>query len=194
MENRTPEHIVKTIVEERVDEFELLVQRFQTPIFRYCYHMLGHRQEAEDASQDVFWKAYRHLEKYNVEVPFLAWLYKVAYHHCIDIMRKRKLSKLLPFLFQNEKANSTVDQHIENVYFSESVYRSLMKLSMEERTLLILRGVEEKTFEEISIILNKNSASLRKKYERTTAKFRLYYSQVKGEGENDATKKCGLEY
>lgn len=177
-----------------VDEYACLVQRFQAPIFRYCYHMLGHREEAEDASQEVFWKAYRHLKTYKPNVPFAAWLYKIAYHHCIDVLRKRKLSTFLPLLFRNEKQHSPVDQHIEDVYFSEAVYLSMMKLSSEERTLLILRGVEEKPFDEISMILKKNAASLRKKYERTAAKFRLYYSQAKGGEEKNETEACRMGY
>lgn len=190
MEHETPEHIVRSILDGEIEKFELLVRRFQTPIFRYCYHMLGHREEAEDTSQEVFWKAYCHLTKYKQEVPFAAWLYKIAYHSCLDVLRKRKRSKLLPFLFQNEKQASNVEQHIEDVYFSESVYLALSRLSLEERTLLILRGVEEKTFEEISLIVNKKSVSLRKKYERTVAKFRLNYAKVEGREEKDAKEKC----
>ncbi|MFM1655416.1 RNA polymerase sigma factor [Brevibacillus sp. B_LB10_24] len=194
MDQQSPEDLVRSILDGKLEGYELLVERFQIPIFRYCYHILGHREEAEDATQEVFLKAYRHLNKYNVEVPFTAWLYKISYRHCIDVIRKRKVSKLIPFLFQNEKQNSTVDEYIENVYFSEPVYLSLMKLSLEERTLLILRGVDEKTFEEISMIVNKKSSSLRKKYERTAAKFRLYYSQVKGGSEKDAMETYRLEY
>jgi RNA polymerase sigma-70 factor (ECF subfamily) len=194
MDQQSPEQAVNAILAGRVEEYEFLVERFQVSIFRYCYHMLGHREEAEDASQEVFWKAYRHLKKYKADVPFATWLYKIAYHHCIDLIRKRKLAHLLPFLFRNEKQHSPVDQYIEDVYFSEPVYLSLMKLSPEERTLLILRGVEEKTFAEIGMILNKKSASLRKKYERTAAKFRLYYSQVKGGEENHETEACPMGY
>lgn len=194
MEQQSPEQVVSSILDGRVEEYEFLVQRFQVPIFRYCYHMLGHREEAQDATQDVFWKAYRNLKKYKVDVPFAAWLYKIAYHHCIDMIRKRKLANLLPFLFRNEQQYSPVDQYIEDVYFSERVYLAMVKLSMEERTLLVLRGVEEKTFDEIGMILNKNAVSLRKKYERTAAKFRLYYSQAKGGEEKNATEACRMEY
>jgi RNA polymerase sigma factor (sigma-70 family) len=194
MDQQSPEQVVNTILKGNVDEYACLVQRFQSPIFRYCYHMLGHREEAEDASQEVFWKAYRHLNTYKTNVPFAAWLYKIAYHHCIDVLRKRKLSTFLPLLFRSEKQHSPVDQHIEDVYFSEAVYLSMMKLSAEERTLLILRGVEEKPFDEISMILKKNAASLRKKYERTAAKFRLYYSQAKGGEEKNETEACRMGY
>ncbi|WP_126425190.1 RNA polymerase sigma factor [Brevibacillus marinus] len=194
MDQPSPEQVVHSILEGRIEGYELLVRRFQNAIFRYCYHMLGHHEEAKDATQEVFWRAYRHLNKYKLDVPFAAWLYKIAYHHCIDIIRKRKLSNLLPFIFRNEKQYSPVDQHIEDVYFSEAVYLSMAKLSPEERTLLILRGVEEKTFDEIAMILHKKSASLRKKYERTAAKFRLYYSQVKGGEENHETEACPMGY
>ncbi|MCM3077703.1 RNA polymerase sigma factor [Brevibacillus invocatus] len=137
--------------------------------------------EAEDAAQEVFIKAYRNLKKYNRMIPFAAWLYKIAFNHCMDLIRKRKWSRLLPFLQGAERGESQIDQHIEAVYFSEPVYLAMTTLSVEERTLLILRGVEEKTYEEIALIMNKNAASLRKKFERTAAKFRYAYSpQEKG--------------
>ncbi|WP_258074419.1 sigma factor-like helix-turn-helix DNA-binding protein [Brevibacillus laterosporus] len=60
----------------------------------------------------------------------------------------------------------------------------MSKLTAEERNLLILRCIEEKSYEEISLILNRKSASLRKKYERAATKFRKSYAQVK-EGEMD---------
>ena len=68
-------------------------------------------------------------------------------------------------------------------------------LSVEERTLLFLRGVEEKTYDEIALIMNKNGASLRKKFERTAAKFRTAYSPYgKGGVTHEESKRAGQEY
>lgn len=181
MDRKKTEELLDLILQGAEERYEAIVKAYQVPIYHYCYHILGHRMEAEDATQEVFIKAYRHLEQYNRAVPFAAWLYKIAYNHCVDLIRKRKWSRLLPFLTEAERGESHIDQHIEDVYFSEPVYLAMASFSVEERTLLILRGVEEKTYEEISLIMNKKAASLRKKFERAAAKFRAAYSlQEKG--------------
>ncbi|CAH8249076.1 sigma-70 family RNA polymerase sigma factor [Paenibacillus melissococcoides] len=136
--------IIADVVEGDTQKFEQIVQFYQKPIFLYCYHMLGHYSEAEDSAQEAFLKAFRALAKYNPDIPFGAWLYKIAYHQCIDVIRKRKLVKYLPFFYRDDKENKPVDLQIEAHYFDEFVHRAMSKLSAEERNLLILRCVEDK--------------------------------------------------
>ncbi|WNC13885.1 sigma-70 family RNA polymerase sigma factor [Brevibacillus brevis] len=184
---------ITEVLQGATDKFEKIVHFYQKSIFLYCYHMLGHDSEAEDCGQEVFLKAYRHLEKYNREIPFGAWLYKIAYHQCIDVIRRRKLARYLPFFYRDEKENKHIDQQIETHYFDEFVHMAMAKLTVEERNLLLLRCVEEKSYQEISLILNQSSATLRKKYERTAAKFRKHYTQGKGVGPYGIGQGSGFE-
>lgn len=186
--------IIADVLDGSTEKFEKIMEVYQKPIFLYCYHMLGNYAGAEDNAQEVFLKTFRNLQKYTqFEMNFGAWLYKIAYHQCIDIIRKRKLVKYLPFFYRDEKENNDVDMHIEANYFDETVHQSMAKLSAEERNLLILRCIDGKTYQEIGLILGKNSASLRKKYERTSAKFRKYYAQVKGVGGYEYGQGSGFE-
>lgn len=186
--------IIADVLDGETDKFERIMEFYQKPIFLYCYHMLGNYTEAEDNAQEVFLKTFRNLRKYTqYEMNFGAWLYKIAYHQCIDTIRKRKLAKYMPFFYQDDKDNKDVDLHIEANYFDEFVQQAMAKLSGEERNLLILRCVEDKSYQEIASILGKNSASLRKKYERTSEKFRKYYAQVKGVGVYEYGQGSGFE-
>lgn len=195
MDTKQIEQILDEIAQGADDRYADIMKSYQTPIFHYCYHILGNRNEAEDATQEVFIKAYRNLKKYNSTMPFVAWLYKIAYNHCIDLIRKRKWTRMLPFLLQAKEPESDIERHIEQVYFSEEVFLAMQTLSVEERTLLLLRGVEEKTYDDISLIMNKNAASLRKKFERTAAKFRSAYSPSgKGGSAQDESKQIAREY
>ncbi|GAA0400067.1 sigma-70 family RNA polymerase sigma factor [Paenibacillus motobuensis] len=171
--------IIPDILKGDASQFEKIMRRYQKQIFLYCYHMLGHT-EAEDGTQEVFIKAFRHLSKYKLEKPFEAWLYTIAYNTCIDIIRKRRLAKYLPFLYRSDEHNQHVDQAIEDNYYNEHVLRTMSKLTPEERSLLILRCVEDKSYKEIGEILQQNSSSLRKKFERTAAKFRKYHAHTTG--------------
>lgn len=193
LDNDNLRHIIADVLEGDIEKFEKIMQIYQKSIFLYCYHMLGNYSEAEDSGQEVFLKAFRCLGKYNQGIPFGAWLYKIAYNHCIDVIRKRKLAKYLPLFYRNEKENKPVDLQIEVNYFDEFVHQAMSRLSAEERNLLILRCVEDKSYQEISMILNQNSATLRKKYERSATKFRKYYAQVKGVGQYDIGQGSAFE-
>ncbi|MGG3281060.1 RNA polymerase sigma factor [Paenibacillus solani] len=186
--------VIAEVLDGKTEKFEIIMEIYQKPIFRYCYHMLGNYAEAEDNAQEVFLKTFRMLNKYTQnQINFNAWIYKIAYHQCIDIIRKRRLVKYLPFFYQDDKENNEVDLHIEANYFDESVHQAMSKLTADERNLLILRCIEDKSYQEIELILGKNSTSLRKKYERTSAKFRKYYAQAKGVGKYEYGQGSGFE-
>lgn len=76
--------------------FTQLVEAYQSPVFNLCYRMLGDPDEAEDAAQEAFIRAYRALRGYDPTRPFATWLLSIASHHCIDRIRKRRM-KLVSF-------------------------------------------------------------------------------------------------
>lgn len=71
--------------------FGILVENYQRPVFSLCYRMLGNAKDAEDAAQESFIRAYRHLKKFDPSRSFATWLLSIASHYCIDRMRKRRL-------------------------------------------------------------------------------------------------------
>jgi RNA polymerase sigma-70 factor (ECF subfamily) len=71
--------------------FGNLVEMYQRPVFSLCYRMLGNSNDAEDAAQESFIRAFRYLKKYDPDRSFATWLLSIASHYCIDRMRKRKL-------------------------------------------------------------------------------------------------------
>ena len=57
------------------DAFTKIVERYQKPVYNLCYRLLGNHGDAEDASQEAFMKAYRGLGKYDLQRPFIRWLF-----------------------------------------------------------------------------------------------------------------------
>ncbi len=72
--------------------FGRLVEAYQHPVYNLAYRMLGNRFEAEDATQEAFIRAYRHLASYDPNRPFSTWLFSIASHYCIDQLRRRKIN------------------------------------------------------------------------------------------------------
>jgi RNA polymerase sigma-70 factor (ECF subfamily) len=76
------------------DAFTQLVESYQRPVYNLCYRMLGDPDEADDASQETFLRVYKNIKHYDAKRPFSTWLLSIAAHHCIDQLRKRRMSVL----------------------------------------------------------------------------------------------------
>jgi RNA polymerase sigma-70 factor (ECF subfamily) len=71
--------------------FANLVEAYQKQVFSVCYRMLGNANDAEDAAQESFLRAYTNLKSFDTNRSFATWLLSIASHHCIDRLRKKRL-------------------------------------------------------------------------------------------------------
>jgi RNA polymerase sigma-70 factor, ECF subfamily len=81
---------VRSAIAGDQDAFAELVYTFQDAVYNLCYRMLGEANEAEDAAQETFLRAYTHLTRYDETRSFKTWLLSIASNHCIDRLRKRR--------------------------------------------------------------------------------------------------------
>jgi RNA polymerase sigma-70 factor (ECF subfamily) len=70
--------------------FTYIVEQYQRPVYNLCYRMLGNAQDAEDAAQETFLRAYKAMKRYDRNRAFSSWLLSIAAHYCIDQLRKRR--------------------------------------------------------------------------------------------------------
>lgn len=168
-DKRGEQQYIEQVRQGDVASFEPLVRLYQQKLYTYCYYMLGNRQEAEDALQDIFIKAYRGLTAYRHEHTFLAWLYKIAANHCKNLLKRRKRwYSLLPRL-RNDGTEKSAEQAFAE---AEHGLELLRGLTATEKQILILRALEDMTFEEISRVLDASPSAVRKRFERLRAKVR----------------------
>lgn len=156
--------------------YELIIKQFQRQIYTYCFYILKNHTETEDAVQDIFIRAYSNLHHYGSSTSFSAWLYKIAYHHLINL--KKKQSRWLRLV---EHFKESQQQQQQKVPPAESVTSELLAyLSAEERHILLLKAVEQYTFEEIGGIMGLKATTVRKKYERLRRKLLERVSHKEG--------------
>lgn len=158
------EAVVEQVKSGNKHAYQAIILQFERQMYTYCYYILKNHAETEDAVQEIFIRAYEHLHQYKRQVSFSAWLYKMAYHHLINI--KKKQSRFLN-LIEHCKEQQPVMQISQH---EPVVYELLTYLTAEERHILLLKAVEQYTFEEISDIMGLKSATIRKKYERLRRK------------------------
>ena len=156
--------LIKQALEGDQKAYEMLLKRYENGIYNMIYQMVKNREETRDLVQETFIKAFRSLESYNDTYAFSTWLYKIAFNNCIDSIRKKKL-KTFPLDKPIQLKEGQVHQEIhddtlspEKKYiFSESkniIQNTIESLPEKYRSVILLRHNEERSYEEISEILN----------------------------------------
>ena len=160
-------------------DIESLVKVYGCEIFSYCYHLLRSKEDAEDAVQEIFLKAYNNLSKKKIDsVSF--WLYKVAYHHCLNILRKRKFKIQISFDDNMLSSTMTPEDALMDSEFSEQTQKALDMLSDLQKSILILKVVQCFNYEDISKIMNRKPEAIRKNYERAKKRISMCFNVEKG--------------
>ncbi len=70
--------------------FSSLLEKYQKPVYNLCYRMLGNAEDAEDAAQETFLRAFKSLKRYDNSRPFSTWVLSIAAHYCIDQIRRQR--------------------------------------------------------------------------------------------------------
>ena len=135
------------------------IELYGQPLLRYCHHILCDYHEAQDAVQTTFIKAYDNRSRFRAGTSLSAWLYRLAYTTCIDMLRRRKFQLLTP-----PPAAADPD------YIGDDLRRALQALSPEQRALVFGRVIEQRSFDALAVIYGKPAATLRKRYERASKK------------------------
>jgi RNA polymerase sigma-70 factor, ECF subfamily len=136
------------------DAWGELYRDFAPAIFRFCRRALPTREDAEDATMEIFMKLRDKLSQYDETRSFSAWLYKVAANHCWDILRRRKIrqdkeTEDVENLPLEHPDPSQLDRMIE-LKTSEEVRHALDKLGARARMALVLRYYSDMSYDEIA--------------------------------------------
>jgi len=163
------------------DAFGLLYQEYFDPVYRYVYFRVQNKAVAEDVVQTVFLKVFAKLGKYqDRQRPPLAFFFTIARNAIIDHWRKDKNVESM------EDNNNSIEIADNNANTAEMVSRSiaieeigrgLEKISQDQREAIILKFLNELSYEEIAKILNKKEAAVRKLVSRGLNNLRQYFDQ-----------------
>lgn len=152
--------------------FSALVDEFQRPVYNLCYRMLGDSKEAEDAAQESFLRAYTRLASYDPKRPFKTWLFSIASHYCIDLLRKRRLIWLSiedesrpvePELFEPSAGPEESSVHREQV---EAIQGLLSRLTPNDRAVIVFRYWYDGSYEEIAEITGSTVSAVKSRLHR----------------------------
>ena len=131
-----------------------LYRQFGPAIFRFCRRALPTREDAEDATTEVFMKVRQKLGTYDSTRPFTAWLYKVASNHCWDVLRRRRIRQDLETgeleTLPLEHPDPSQLERIQLQHTNKEVRAGLSKLPDRARMALVLRYYADMSYDEIA--------------------------------------------
>lgn len=138
-----------------------IVLRYEAPLGRYVRRLLGSSAQAtEDVLQETFVKAYINLNDYDPARPFSAWLYRIAHNQAVDVLRRKGGQ---PQVITGEDGQTILEQLADMGDVNEGIdvsrqeaamLHALTTLSAHYREVLILRFLEDKSYDDIAEILH----------------------------------------
>jgi len=144
--------------------FEMIIKKYQQPLFNYIGRLVGQRELALDFTQEVFIKTYASLSSFNPRYKFRTWLFKIASNLIIDYWRKKKIkafsldlpleSGQRPMAGEVPDREPSIAKKFELAQLRERILTTLEKIPPLLRELFVLRHVNDFTYEEIAEIKN----------------------------------------
>lgn len=132
--------------------FEQLLARYERPVFNAAYRILHHRDDAADVTQTAFLKAYEHLDRYDASQQFFSWLYRIAINEAIDLGHRRKADPLV--LEAIADSASGPEGRAVDAQSDARLQGALMGLPADQRALVVLKHVQDFSYEQIAVILD----------------------------------------
>jgi RNA polymerase sigma-70 factor, ECF subfamily len=134
------------------EAFDRLVERYQRDVYRLCYRYLNNHEDANDAAQEAFLRAYRAIRRFRGDSAFSTWLYRIAVNTCLNFRAARKPpADELPDALADPRPGAQA--HVEWDERSRRVREAVSRLPDKQRATVILKVYHDLTHEEVAGIL-----------------------------------------
>lgn len=153
--------IARCLAGER-EAFEMIVNKYQAGVLSLAWSVLGNRAEAEDVTQEAFFRAYLNLRNFDRARGFKNWLYAIAYKRCLDRIKKEKTEKKYRFRMTEPMARDSSGPETEPRMEESTFLGPLLKrLTFKERLALSLSMNDGYTAAETAEVLRCSESTAR---------------------------------
>ena len=158
------------------DEFSSLYNEHHRAIYYLALRYLGDPQKAEDATHDVFLKAFRKLDQFRGDASFRTWIYRIAINHCQNLnntwQERHIYSNADEAVWESTAAKTDSPLRVlETKELGQRIQKTLDGLSEEYRLLLLLVADAELSYEEIAEVVGQTADAVRGKIHRARKQF-----------------------
>ena len=164
-------------------EFGALYEQHSRPIYYLALRMLGDPAQAEDATHDIFLKAFRNMKQFRGDSAVRTWLYRIALNHCRNLLQSWHHRTMVTNIEDTvwEQAASKFEsplRALETVELGERIRKTLDRLPDEYRLLLLLVADEELSYDAMGELTGQSADAVRGKLHRARKAFALLFQQT----------------
>ena len=163
--------------------FEAIVQLHERRVLTLAFRLLGNMEDAQDAAQEVFLRAFKYLRRFDSSKPLEPWLVRMTVNVCRGAGRKRSRSREVFVAaegFQGEDPGKNPYAQLRAEEQKRFLYEALDGLAEKERTAVVLRDIEGLTTAEVADILGSAEATVRSQISVARLKLRKAIVRMKG--------------
>lgn len=177
------EDLIREALGGNSSSYGALVERHQARLFSAMLPITGSADEAEDVVQDSFVQAYIKLDTFQGNSKFFTWLYRIAFNNALSRQRRRRndLSIEQSREITGGDPQDRVELPEEPLLRAERVslvHTGLGLLTEEHRSILVLREMEELSYEEIAEMLNINIGTVRSRLSRARNQLKIHLEEL----------------
>lgn len=170
--------LVTRVLHGEVNTYGVLVARYRDRYARYAMHMLGNREDAEEALQDAFTRAYRSLVRCEEPERFGAWLFRILVNRC-RTTGARRVRRGQTFVYdEGALMNASQEHPAEQTMWREEIDRAICELSPDQREAFLLKYVEDLGYDEMSEITGVGVSALKMRVMRACDRLRTLLREV----------------
>lgn len=165
---------IKRILNGETELFAYFLDRYSRPLYSLIVQIVSSPEDTEELLQDVFLKAFQSLGGYRGGSSFSTWLYRIAYNKAVSATRKQKYEC---YYIEESVINNVSDTEADRVLMLSDSEEQILRLShaverlgAEEKALITLFYYEEKTIEEVALILALTQANVKVRLHRIRKK------------------------
>ena len=162
-----------------LDAFSEVYAQYERQVFRYAYHLLGHADDADDVKQETFLRAYRAISKFRSDCSLKTWLLRICTNLCRDRIKSKSRHKEVLYDPHDVPADlfwdtDAIDPHeVAERSQMVAVVRSALKgMPEDQRNIIMLREVEDLSYEEIAEVIGCSRASVKLRLFRARQRLR----------------------
>jgi RNA polymerase sigma factor (sigma-70 family) len=184
------ELIIEFQKNDNVKAFEILVQRYKNLLTNYVYRFIGDYEGCVDIVQETMIKVYRYKDSYNAVAKFSTWIYTIAGNLARTEYQRRKRRNIFSINSYGEDKNETYDIPDESYrpdiitdsgIKNKIIQDALLKISKSYREVVILRDIQEMSYEEIAEITGLNVGTVKSRINRGRAQLQKLLKDIYNE-------------
>jgi RNA polymerase sigma-70 factor (ECF subfamily) len=151
--------------------FAVLVRRHQRSLHRYLMRMVGSSEDALELTQDAFVRAWQALPQWSPEAEFRTWLFRIGRNAALDLLRRRGTVEFVPLDegFEGVHAGAGPERQVQASQELRLLEAGLARLGAEHREILLLREIEDMSYEEIGRVLALSEGTVKSRLARARA-------------------------